>query len=78
VTDPEPQIAASALLGLWPVQFQALGEHLDDVRSPEQLQDSVTAQVNRAARLIDTGLSSFGTPTTRTSARTDSTPRYVS
>jgi AcrR family transcriptional regulator len=77
-TDPEPQIAASALLGLWPVQFQALGEHLDDVRSPEQLQDSVTAQVNRAARLIDTGLSSFGTPTTRTSARTDSTPRYVS
>jgi AcrR family transcriptional regulator len=57
--DPEPQIAANALLGLWPIQFQALDMYLDDTRTPEQLQQAVTAHVNRAARLIDTGLSHF-------------------
>jgi AcrR family transcriptional regulator len=57
--DPEPRIAATALLGLWRVQFQALGKYLDDTRTPAQLHQAVSADVHRAARLIDTGLSSF-------------------
>jgi AcrR family transcriptional regulator len=56
--DPEPRIAATALLGLWRVQFQALGKYLDGTRTPAQLHRAVSADVRRAARLIDTGLSS--------------------
>ena len=56
--DPEPRIAATALLGLWRVQFQALGKYLDGTRTPAQLHRAVSADVHRAARLIDTGLSS--------------------
>jgi AcrR family transcriptional regulator len=57
--DPEPQIAATALLGLWRVQFQALARYLDGSRTPVQVHRAVTADVRRAGRLIDTGLSSF-------------------
>ncbi|MFF7476931.1 TetR family transcriptional regulator [Streptomyces sp. NPDC008092] len=57
--DPEPQIAATALLGLWPIQFRSLGRHLKDVRAPEQVHERVTADVRRAARLIETGLASL-------------------
>jgi len=56
--DPEPRIAATALLGLWRVQFQALGKYLDGTRTPAQLHQAVSADVQRAARLIDSGLSS--------------------
>jgi len=59
--DPEPQIAATALLGLWPVQFQALRRHLGRGFTPDQLHESITADVRRAAHLITTGLGSFGT-----------------
>jgi AcrR family transcriptional regulator len=57
--DPEPQITATALLGLWRIQFQALRKHLDGNHTPAQLHEAVTADVQRAARLIDTGLRSF-------------------
>ncbi|MCA1222405.1 acyl-CoA-like ligand-binding transcription factor [Streptomyces sp. 8L] len=57
--DPEPQVAAAALLALWPVQFRALRKHLNLVRTPEELHDVVSADVQRAARLIDTGLNSL-------------------
>jgi AcrR family transcriptional regulator len=56
--DPEPQIAARALLGLWHVQAESLRRHLD--ADPARLHELVTADVRRAARLIDTGLRSFG------------------
>ncbi|MEU1630732.1 hypothetical protein ABZ746_36785 [Streptomyces sp. NPDC020096] len=58
--DPEPQIAATALLGLWPVQFRALRTHLDGTRTPERVRDAITAEVRRAARLLDSGLGDFG------------------
>jgi AcrR family transcriptional regulator len=58
--DPEPQIAAIALLGLWRVQFQSLRKHLDETRTPAQVHEAVTADVRRAARLIEAGVSSFG------------------
>lgn len=57
--DPEPQIAATALLGLWSIQFQSLGKHLDGTRTPTQIHEAVTTDVRRAANLIDTGLTSF-------------------
>ena len=58
--DPEPQIAATALLGLWRIQFQSLSRYLDGTRTPAQVHQAVTADVRRAAQLIETGLSSFG------------------
>ncbi len=57
--DPEPQIAATALLGLWRIQFQSLSKYLDGTRTPVQVHQAVTADVRRAARLIGTGLGSF-------------------
>lgn len=57
--DPEPQIAATALLALWPIQFTALGRHLSRARTPGKLHAMVTADVQRAAHLIDTGLTSL-------------------
>jgi AcrR family transcriptional regulator len=57
--DPEPQIAATALLGLWRVQFQALSKYLDGTRTTAQVHQAVTADVHRAAQLINAGLSSF-------------------
>jgi AcrR family transcriptional regulator len=57
--DPEPQIAARALLGLWRVQAESLRKHLD--APPTRLHDLVTADVRRAARLLEDGLrSGFG------------------
>jgi AcrR family transcriptional regulator len=57
--DPEPQIAAAALLGLWRIQYQALPKYLDGTRSPAQVRQAVTADVRRAAELVATGLSSY-------------------
>jgi AcrR family transcriptional regulator len=57
---PEPRIAATALLGLWDVQFRSLRRHLDHTRTPTRIRKAVTADVHRAARLIESGLSSFG------------------
>jgi AcrR family transcriptional regulator len=55
--DPEPQIAARALLGLWRVQAESLRKHLSG--APAQVHEMVTADVRRAARLIEGGLGSF-------------------
>src|SRR5260370_14351728 len=60
--DPEPQIAARALLGLWRVQADSLRKHLDRAGPAAQLRELVTADVRRAARLIDTGLHTFAAP----------------
>jgi hypothetical protein len=57
--EPEPQIAATALLGLWPIQFQSLRSHLDGVRTPAQVHEAVTADVRRAAGVLDAGPASF-------------------
>jgi AcrR family transcriptional regulator len=58
--DPEPQIAADALLGLWRVQYRAMRKYSDGKRSAAEVRDRVLDEVRRAARLIDTGLWSFG------------------
>jgi AcrR family transcriptional regulator len=66
--DPEPQITARALLGLWHVQADSLRRHLDHAATPALLHEQVTADVCRAARLIDTGLHAFATPHDRPQA----------
>ncbi len=67
--DPEPQIAADALIGLWRVQFRALKKYSDGTRPPYEVRDLVIAEVRRAARLIDTGLWSFGAAVQGTDGR---------
>lgn len=57
--DPEPQIAARALLGLWRVQADSLRKHLEQAPTVARLRELVTADVGRAAQLIDTGLRAF-------------------
>jgi AcrR family transcriptional regulator len=57
--DPQPQIAATALLGLWAVHFTALRKYLDDTRTPAAVFAAVTADVDAAAELLLTGLGSF-------------------
>jgi AcrR family transcriptional regulator len=57
--DPEPQIAAVALLGLWQVQFGSLRRYLDGKRTPQQVKRAVTADVQRAARLVEGGLAVY-------------------
>jgi AcrR family transcriptional regulator len=56
--DPEPQITATALLGLWRIQFLSLSKHLDGTRTAAQIHQAVTSDVLRAARLIRAGLDS--------------------
>lgn len=63
--DPEPRVAAEALVGLWRVQFHALRRDTGGADDPAAARARVIEEVGRAARLIDTGLSSFpgaGTP----------------
>lgn len=58
-TDPEPQITATALLGLWQVQFRSMARHLDGTLTSARVREAVTADVHRAARLLTTGLAAF-------------------
>ena len=57
VDDPEPQIAARALLGLWHIQAESLRRHLA-AKSLDGIHQKVTADVSRAALLIGAGLNS--------------------
>ncbi|GAA3202917.1 TetR/AcrR family transcriptional regulator [Nonomuraea helvata] len=60
VDDPLCQIAATALLGLWRVQFSALRRSVDGEHTPAQVRHAVTTAVRGAARLIEGGLADFG------------------
>lgn len=55
-SEPEPRIAATALLGLWSVQVDSSCKYLDGRRSPARVRDAVTAEVRRAAEVLRTGL----------------------
>jgi AcrR family transcriptional regulator len=57
---PEPQIAATALVGLWRVQSESLRRNLNGAHIPAVIHHVVTDDVERAAQLIDSGLHSFG------------------
>jgi len=57
--DPEPMIAGRALAGLAEVVFESRNRHIQRGLRREALRDAVTADLERAARLLETGLWSF-------------------
>ena len=54
--DPEPQIVAHALMGLWELRESCMGRHIDDGLAGRALQEAVQGDVARAARVLETGL----------------------
>jgi AcrR family transcriptional regulator len=54
--EPEPLIAAIALIGLWQVQARSITTHLETVRTPAQLAEAVAADVRRAVRVLEDGV----------------------
>jgi AcrR family transcriptional regulator len=67
--DPEPQIAADALLGLWRLYYRATAKYANEETSPSQFEKLVQDEVERAGRLIDTGLWSFAMTVQGTDSR---------
>jgi AcrR family transcriptional regulator len=67
--DPEPQIAADALVSLWRIFYRSIIKYSDAEMSPAELRDHVLNDVRRAARLLDTGLWSFATAVQGTNGR---------
>jgi AcrR family transcriptional regulator len=57
--DPEPLIAARAIAGLLEVAYEARVRHIEAGLRGAELRDAVLADIERAARLLDTGLWSF-------------------
>jgi AcrR family transcriptional regulator len=58
--EPEVQMAAHAVVGLWRIQFAALRRHTAaGVAVADGLHGKVMAEVTRAARLIESGLWTF-------------------
>jgi AcrR family transcriptional regulator len=57
--DPEPMAAARAIVGLVEVGYQSRIRNIKRGLRGEQLHDAVIAELERAARLLDTGLWSF-------------------
>lgn len=57
--DPEPFVAAQALVGLWEVQLLSRERHIRGGTPIGQLREAVMDDTRRAARLLDTGLWSF-------------------
>jgi AcrR family transcriptional regulator len=58
--DPEPQIAAIAIVGLWRIYFRSVVKYSQENATPSDVREGVMKDVRRAARLIDTGVWSFG------------------
>jgi AcrR family transcriptional regulator len=58
-SDPEPQVAATALMSLWTIAFRLVSEHARAGTPRSRAHDAIVSQVRRAARLIDTGLWCF-------------------
>jgi AcrR family transcriptional regulator len=57
---PEVQMAAQAILGLWRIQFGALRRYAaEGITVADGLREQVSADVGRAARLIESGLWTF-------------------
>ncbi len=57
--DPEPQMAAAMVIGLWRTQFNAMRRYADGVLDPGDVRDAVLDDLRRAAGLAASGLSSF-------------------
>ncbi len=60
-SDPEPQIAADALTSLWRIYYRSIIKYSGGELSSDEIREAVLSDVERAARLLDTGLWSFAT-----------------
>ncbi|MFN8052264.1 MAG: TetR family transcriptional regulator [Acidimicrobiales bacterium] len=67
--DPEPQLAAIILMGLWRVQFRSMHRYADGTRTMEDVRRHVLADIRRAARVADSGLTSFNLVLQRNSTK---------
>jgi AcrR family transcriptional regulator len=54
--EPEPQIVAHALMGLWELRESSMSRHMDEGLTGAELQRAVRDDVARAARVLETGL----------------------
>lgn len=54
--DPEPQIVAHALMGLWELRESSMSRHIDEGLTGAELRDAVRSDVARAARVLETGM----------------------
>jgi AcrR family transcriptional regulator len=54
--DPEPQIMAHALMGLWELREGSMRRRIDEGLTDPELQAAVRSDVARAARVLETGL----------------------
>jgi AcrR family transcriptional regulator len=57
--DPEPQEAATIVIGLWRTQFRAMVRHADPTTDLDTVRDAVIADVRRAAAVAEGGLAAF-------------------
>jgi AcrR family transcriptional regulator len=57
--DPEPQLAAVIILGLWRTQFRAMVRHADRSRDVSEVRAAVLDDIRRAASVAAGGLSAF-------------------
>ena len=58
--DPEPMIAARAVVGLLEVEYASRIRHVEAGLRGGELRAAINADLERAARMLDTGLWSFG------------------
>jgi AcrR family transcriptional regulator len=58
--DPEPMVAARAIVGLLEVEYASRIRHIEAGLRGGELRDAINADLERAARMLDTGLWSFG------------------
>jgi AcrR family transcriptional regulator len=58
--DPEPMIAARAIVGLLEVDYSSRMRHIEAGLRGVDLREAIVDDVERAARMLDTGLWSFG------------------
>jgi AcrR family transcriptional regulator len=68
-SDPEPQIAADALTSLWRIYYRSIVKYSSGELSLDEIRAAVLNDVERAARLLDTGLWSFATVVQGTNGR---------
>ncbi len=54
--DPEPQIVAHALMGLWELRESSVGRRTEEGLAGAELQEAVRSDVARAARVLENGL----------------------
>ncbi len=57
--DPEPQMAAHMVLGLWRTQYRAMERHADGNAKVEDVLRAVREDIRRAASVADAGMSAF-------------------